>query len=250
MAAIRNWREGTPHPSHGGALLWPLLTRKGSEGKSPEEAPLEGIVNFTYRAFQAGMHEGYHSHTEKEQVYYIAKGRGKMKLDDKVYDVREGDAIHMQPYCMHQLINDSDEWLVHLNISAAVEREQQPITVAIRSWRDEEPRNNHGAVGWTVFSEKGRFEHKTVREAPLEGFHNLTYRKLQPGKAEVAHDHEAKEHVYYVLEGRGKVMLDDSLHDIRDGDAIHIPPKTRHQLINDSDDWLDTVCISAILQGV
>ncbi len=43
-----------------------------------------------------------------------------MKIDDKLYDVVEGDAIYIPPKAKHQLINDSDEWIEHLIITAEV----------------------------------------------------------------------------------------------------------------------------------
>ena len=56
----------------------------------------------------------------KEQLYYIISGKGKMKLDGKIYEVRPGDSVHIPPKVKHQLINDDDEWVEYILVSAPV----------------------------------------------------------------------------------------------------------------------------------
>ncbi len=125
MVAVRSWKDGQPRVGHGAAIIWPVFNRKGSLDKTDEEAPLEGLSSLTVHALQAGKESNYHSHEDEEQVYYITKGRGKMFLDDKMYEVREGDAIHIPPPTKHQIVNDSDDWIQHLIISAPVERRKE-----------------------------------------------------------------------------------------------------------------------------
>ena len=77
----------------------------------------------------------------------------------------------------------------------------------------------HGAVGWAILAEKGKFPERTYEEAPLEGFHGLTMHMMPGGKREDVHEHTNKEQVYYFTEGRGKLVLGDQTLDVRDGDA-------------------------------
>ena len=35
----------------------------------------------------------YHAHADREQVYYFTAGRGKMNIDEVVYEVQRGDAV-------------------------------------------------------------------------------------------------------------------------------------------------------------
>ena len=118
---IRNWRDVTPYVGHETKLIWPIYRYKGAEGKSYEEAPLEGITSLTLHRLQGGMEGDYHEHENKEQIYYFLRGRGKMKIDDEICEVREGDAVHLPPKTKHQIINDSDEWIEHLLISGTVD---------------------------------------------------------------------------------------------------------------------------------
>ncbi len=118
---LRNWREVTPYVDHESAIIWPIYRGgDGYEDLPHEAAPLLGMVGFTIHRMQGGRSGDYHDHEDREQVYYFTEGRGKMKLDDVIYDVRDGDAVHIPPKVKHQLINDSDDWIEHLLITAPV----------------------------------------------------------------------------------------------------------------------------------
>ena len=120
---IRNWKAVTPYVGHETAIIWPIFRGKGAAELSPEQAPLLGTTGFTLHAMQGGMSGDYHDHADVEQIYYFTQGQGKMKIDDEIYAVKEGDAVHLPPKTKHQLINDSDDWIQHLIISAKVEQD-------------------------------------------------------------------------------------------------------------------------------
>ncbi len=54
----------------------------------------------------------------------------------------------------------------------------------------------------------------------------LSYHVLRPGKRQgFAHKHETAEEIYVVLQGDGKLKLDDEIIDIETMDAIRVAPK-------------------------
>lgn len=118
---IRNWRAVPPYVGHETKVIWPIFRSKGTEGKSYEEAPLEGIASLTFHRLQEGMEGDYHEHETKEQIYYFLRGRGKMKIDGEIHEVRDGDAVHLPPKTKHQIINDGDDWIEHLLITGIVD---------------------------------------------------------------------------------------------------------------------------------
>ena len=250
----RNWRDQEPANSHG-AVGWKILTERG-EGRPYEVSPLVGLHGLTYRMLQAGMVEPAHSHEAKEHVYYIIKGRGQVQLGDEFHDVTDGDAVYLPAQGVHSILNNSDEFLEHLVISAiphwardggggdAVDRGR--VDPVIRNWRDGLPHMSHGAVGWSILAGKGQFPNRTYDEAPLEGFHGLTMHRMPGGRQEEAHEHANKEQVYYFTEGRGKLLLGKETVEVRDGDAAYIPPKTQHALINDGRNWIEHLILSAL----
>ena len=122
---IRNWKEATPYVGHETAIIWPIFVGKGAEDRSPEEAPLLGTTAFTLHRMQGGMEGDYHDHEDREQIYYFTSGKGKMKINGKIHPVCEGDAVHLPPKTMHQLINDSEDWIEHLIVTAVVSEDAE-----------------------------------------------------------------------------------------------------------------------------
>ena len=50
-----------------------------------------------------------HDHPGQEEVYNFVKGSGKMKVDDEIFKVKEGDVILIEDGKFHQVINDTKE---------------------------------------------------------------------------------------------------------------------------------------------
>ena len=118
---IRNWRDQVPCVSHESKIIWHLLARADATNTGGEEACLLSLASLTRHVVQGRMTTDYHDHEGKEQVYYFIAGKGKMLIDDKVYAVTSGDAVHLPPLCRHQVINDTEDDMEYLNISANVE---------------------------------------------------------------------------------------------------------------------------------
>ena len=70
---------------------------------------------------------------------------------------------------------------------------------------------------------EARFARKALG---LEGG-GFSYQKLAPGfRAPVAHRHRAQEEVYVIVAGGGRIKIEDEAHELRQWDAIRLPPQT------------------------
>ena len=49
-----------------------------------------------------------HTHSEQEEIYVIAEGSGRIKLDDEVHDLRRWDILRIAPGVMRNLEAGSD----------------------------------------------------------------------------------------------------------------------------------------------
>jgi len=126
MVAIRSWADGTPSIAVGSTytLEWDVFREKGREDYTENEAPLEGLLGMVLHRIQAGKDGSYHQHDDREHICYFTKGRGKVKIEGDVHEVREGVAVHVPPHTRHQIINDSDEWIEYFIVSGAVTRQK------------------------------------------------------------------------------------------------------------------------------
>jgi quercetin dioxygenase-like cupin family protein len=64
---------------------------------------------------------------------------------------------------------------------------------------------------------------------------SIGFSVFKPGSATASVSHETEE-VAYVVSGTGRLDLDGGEVRFEAGDAIHIPPRTWHSVVNDSDD--------------
>ena len=56
---------------------------------------------------------------------------------------------------------------------------------------------------------------------------------LRPGGPDGPyHYHDHTENVYWILSGRGRLIVEGEVHEVEQDDVVFLPPKTRHSLSN------------------
>ena len=82
-----------------------------------------------------------------------------------------------------------------------------------------------------------RFGFNEVQEARFPGKDlesestGLAFHRVKPGCCQAfAHRHEQAEEIYVVLSGRGRIKLDDEVHDVRRWDILRIGPDVMRNL--------------------
>lgn len=65
--------------------------------------------------------------------------------------------------------------------------------------------------------------------APVQN-QSLAEATLPAGAATQRHYHKLSEEFYFILEGSGTMEIDGETREVRPGDAILIPPNSRHQI--------------------
>jgi len=71
---------------------------------------------------------------------------------------------------------------------------------------------------------------------------SLAEARLLPGASTEEHYHILSEEIYYITHGRGRIRLGGEDREVRPGDAIAIPPGTRHKLWNLGAEDLRLLC--------
>ena len=85
---------------------------------------------------------------------------------------------------------------------------------------------------------------KAVVVGADQGWENNVLRvfRLEPGGYTPRHKHDW-EHVNYVISGKGKLRLGDTVNDIAENDFAFVPPNTDHQFENPYDEPFEFICI-------
>jgi len=74
---------------------------------------------------------------------------------------------------------------------------------------------------------------------------SLAEARLPVGGQTMPHFHPLCEEIYYLLAGTGRMQVEDDVQEVGVGDAIAIPPGTRHQITNTGDEALKFICCCA-----
>jgi mannose-6-phosphate isomerase-like protein (cupin superfamily) len=74
---------------------------------------------------------------------------------------------------------------------------------------------------------------------------SLAEATVPPGSATIEHFHRTSEEIYLFTKGMGRMRLGDQEGPVRAGDAVVIPPGTRHQLENTGPEPLVLLCCCA-----
>ena len=74
---------------------------------------------------------------------------------------------------------------------------------------------------------------------------SLAEARLPVGGATTEHYHPRTEEIYYLTHGTGRIRIDGLEREVRAGDAIAIPPGTRHKLWNTGSEPLRLLCCCA-----
>src|SRR4051812_46844906 len=74
---------------------------------------------------------------------------------------------------------------------------------------------------------------------------SLAEARLPPGACTTPHYHPQTEEIYYLLEGTGRMQIDEDVRDVQPGDAIAIPPGAVHTIENTGSGTLKFLCCCA-----
>lgn len=93
-----------------------FTTKDGSEIRELLAHRNSGIRNQSLAEARvpAGTSTILHYHPRTEEIYYIVRGAGRMRVGHETADVQPGDAIAIPPGAIHGIQNTGEETLVFL----------------------------------------------------------------------------------------------------------------------------------------
>jgi len=99
---IHNLEQTPPFTTKDGSEIRELLAHRNSciRNQSLAEARLP-----------VGASTQEHYHAKAEEIYYITRGTGRIRIENEMCEVRSGDAIAIPPGQKHKLWNTGNETL-------------------------------------------------------------------------------------------------------------------------------------------
>ena len=74
---------------------------------------------------------------------------------------------------------------------------------------------------------------------------SLAEARIKPGASTIRHHHKKTEEIYYITQGKGRMELGKKRFEVKAGDAIAVPPKMPHKIINKGRGDLVLLCCCA-----
>lgn len=127
----------------------------------------------------------------------------------------------------------------------------------IKNWKDSNPHIPHkNGVEWTIFvrtnTDPTKYYKKNKNEetpnwgsACMENIPFLEYGLLHPGGNIEEHINDYYEEIYFIISGEGTMSVEGEEYKIKEGDAIYLPIKVNHGIINNSKDFLNYLVFAA-----
>jgi mannose-6-phosphate isomerase-like protein (cupin superfamily) len=66
---------------------------------------------------------------------------------------------------------------------------------------------------------------------------------IEPNRASLPHKLKSSVEIYYIIEGEGRMHINNESSEVKPGDAIYIPPKSSQWIENTGDDHLKFLCV-------
>jgi len=113
------------------------------------------------------------------------------------------------------------------------------------NWRDSVPGIAHDAgIDWQLLHGQQLYD-PDKEMACMKGMMYIAQAWLQPSLSYHAHSHDDHEEIYYIMEGKGEMRIDDEIQPIRDGDIIYIGLNQVHEIRNTGDKMIKFLAIGA-----
>ncbi|GCC10641.1 glucose-6-phosphate isomerase [archaeon] len=74
---------------------------------------------------------------------------------------------------------------------------------------------------------------------------SLAIAYIEAGSATKPHIHKKGEEIYYILDGKGKIYIDDKHSEVNPGECVFIPLEAKHWIENNGKDRLVILCTSS-----
>jgi len=193
-----------------------------------------------------------HKHNDKDQIFYITDGSGKIKLGEKEFEVSSGCLAYVPAGLAHQTITTGNEPLCymlfnvfhtqdkegHATFADHIEkvkqiRKHQAETGSVDADLEETPADIKACKFFPDVNNAKVYEFGSNTTTLLLD-RNETNRvefaliKWREGMQGAMVAHKEKEQIFFVLEGEGEVTVDGITETVKPGHMVFVPRNTPH----------------------
>jgi quercetin dioxygenase-like cupin family protein len=259
-----------------------MLHRYYKEGQKLDVAGLNEITVLIDRSeteltevalneWRSGLEGPPHLHSEKDQIFYIVSGDGKVTVGDQEFEVTPGCLVYLPAGILHQTIVTSEEPLGYIlyNVFKSSQKEGHSSfaehILKVKEIRRRQAETGQfdisGAEQDIITDKKEKFfsnvydgkkfdfgSNSTILLLDRTETNRLEFVVVQwsPGNRGAMVAHKEKEQTFFVLSGSGKVTIGEETEVIQAGDIIFVPRNTPHTT-EAVEDELTYLCLNSIV---
>jgi mannose-6-phosphate isomerase-like protein (cupin superfamily) len=211
------------------------------------------LTEVAYNEWRAGLEGPPHRHAEKDQVFYIVSGEGKINLGDEEYPVYPGHLIYAPAGLLHRttVLGDKPLGYIFFNVFNSADKEGH-ASFADHISKVKEIRRQQAQSGQSdvAGSEKavstnvpGR-HFSSVHEGKQFDFGSNSTRLLldrnetnrlefvvvswPAGSKGALVAHKEKEQTFFILEGKGQITVGNETEMVKPGEVMFVPRNVPH----------------------
>jgi len=209
-----------------------------------------------------------HKHNDKDQVFYVTGGIGIIKLGDREYPANEGCLAYVPAGLVHQTITTTEEKLCYMLFNVFnSENKEGHGTFAEHIEKVKAIRREQAETGVAEVDEEEQMadlkEHKYCSVLlngsilrPGTDTESLLLDRNETNKCEVTliscsegakhseASHEDLELSIFILEGEGKIVVDDESDNFKPGDLFYVP-RNSYYSIESAGGIFNFICLKA-----
>jgi len=212
------------------------------------------ILEIGWNCWRPDLDGPPHKHNDKDQIFYVTNGKGKVILDKKEYAVNPGCLIYVPAGMVHQTITSGNISLCYLlfNIFISTEKEGHSSFAdhieKVKQLRKRQAESGNAFLSGeetTADSKKEKYftDVKSGKISEMEamtkilllkknetGRFELEFIEWHRGKTSKTFTYSDREKVLFVLEGEGEITVNGVKELIKPGHLVFIPRNKDHSI--------------------
>ena len=219
------------------------------------------IMFFHRGIMPPGSGIGEHAHRHMEEMFIILDGPAQFTINGHTSMLPPASmALCVKGYS-HGIYNPGKETLQYINVAVtdvkgkydSVEYKDDLVNAKIESppcfaWTSMDPRLLATSYGAHRGTGPILFRRMWNKESFKTNWEFVDHCILKPGSSIGYHQHNMIEEVYYIIEGGGRMTVNDVTWDVRAGDAIPCTLHDSHGLYNNGDEDLKLLVTSCAVE--
>lgn len=229
------------------------------------------LTEVAFNEWRAGLEGPPHLHAEKDQVFYIVSGEGKITLGNEEYPVSPGHLIYAPAGLLHRTTVQGNKPLgyIFFNVFNSAEKEGHASFAdhisKVKEIRRQQAQTGQSDVAGSEQAVTATFPARhfsSVHEGKQFDFGSNSTRLLldrnetnrlefvvvswPAGSKGAMVAHKEKEQTFFILEGTGRITVGSETETVKPGEVVFVPRNTPHTTAAGSQ-TLTYLCLNSLV---